>query len=272
MTETIQGNREAPLLQIDSVVLRIGNREILSGVSAEIPHGAVVGLIGANGSGKSSLLNVVSGYYRMSSGRVALGDEDISSLSSFAIGRLGVGRSFQTMTGIERLTVREYVQLGADLLVEPKRRGLSRFIPITAGEWRSRALAADLVDRCGLAAAADTPLGLCPYGLRKIADVARVFAAAPRVVLLDEPTSGVGRASAARIGDLCRELVAAGDCGVLVVDHDMRFIDRCCDLAVALAGGTVIAAGTPGEVMRQDSVRDTLLGRGAPADSDAMSA
>lgn len=249
-----------PKLRVAGVSLSLGGRQILRDVCLDARPGEIVGLIGANGSGKSSLLNVISGYYVANSGSVDLDGRSVVGLSPSAVAARGIGRSFQSMSGVERLTVREYVQIGADRRVPGRRWLPSGFVPRRADERRARQRAEQLIGDAGLAELAARPIGACAHGMRKVADVLRVFAGDPEVVLLDEPTSGVGRQESARVQALCVAYAAERGGVVVVVDHDMRFISDSCRSVVALLSGRVVADGAPAEVFADPQVVASLLG------------
>lgn len=224
--------------------------------------GEIVGLVGSNGSGKSSLLNVLSGYYRSSKGTIALRGEDVTGLRPIQMTRRGIGRSFQSVGSFRELSVLEFVLVGREptwgshpiLDVFGVRAARRKSV-----EHRDRAM--DALRQVGLSASADARLDRCPYGVRKIADVVRAAVAGAQVLLMDEPTSGVGALGAESMGDLCRWFMdSAGGEAVLMVDHDVGFVRALCPRIVALSEGRVIADGLSADVLSQPEVVRTFLG------------
>jgi ABC-type branched-subunit amino acid transport system ATPase component len=251
-----------PALRVSDVSVAIGDRKILHEISFETVPGELVGLVGSNGSGKSSLLNVLSGYYQASHGVISFGGTDITGLRPSQISRLGLGRSFQSVGSFRELTVFEYVLVGR----EPSWH--SGLLADVVGSRRARKagrehgdLARDAIDQVGLAPSADRRLMDCPYGVRKIADVIRAAIAGATVLLMDEPTSGVGGAGADSMRNLCRWFMGeAGGEGIVMVDHDVGFVRSLCPRIIALSSGRVIADGPADDVLAHDEVIRTFLG------------
>lgn len=248
-------------LRVEGVGLRIGAVRILTQVSLDVAAGSVVGLIGSNGSGKSSLLNVVSRYYHAQQGRTFVAEVDTSRLSPTRVARLGVGRSFQSVGRMEALTVREYLTLG---LEAQWTSGLSRSLfGLPGSRSRERAAAetaSDWARQGGIENFLEVPMRQCPYGVRKLADVLRAVIAGPRLALLDEPTSGVASEDRALIAEIIRRTQRGSSRGVLVVDHDIDFVAGISDELIALSAGEVISRGTPAEVIADDEVVRTFVG------------
>lgn len=249
-------------LRLADVSLTIGGRTILSTVSIAIAKGELLGLVGANGSGKSSLLNVLCGYYRSSSGTITLQGNDVTGFRPSQIARLGVGRSFQSVGSFRDLTVLEFVMAGR----EPSWN--SPLIGDILGSRRARrtdrlnaSRAQEALEQVGIASSARNRLSDCPYGVRKIADVVRAAIAGATVLLMDEPTSGVGAMAAESMADLCRWFMdVAGGHAIVMVDHDVSFVRSLCPRIVALSDGQVIADGRADDVLADPEVMRTFLG------------
>jgi branched-chain amino acid transport system ATP-binding protein len=249
-------------LRLANVSVSIGDRTILRDISFETTPGELVGLVGSNGSGKSSLLNVLSGYYRASSGSVSFGGRDITGMRPSQISRLGLGRSFQSVGTFRELSVFEYVLVGrepswnAGMLGDVLGLRRARRIGRKHGE-----LARETIHQVGIGSDADRRLMDCPYGVRKIADVVRAAIAGATVLLMDEPTSGVGGIGAQSMRDLCHWFMnEAGGQGIVMVDHDVGFVRSLCPRIIALSSGGVIADGPADEVLAEDEVIRTFLG------------
>ncbi|MGE0841579.1 ABC transporter ATP-binding protein [Pseudonocardia sp.] len=249
------------LLDVRDVTVRFGDLTVLDNVRMEVGLGEIVGLIGSNGSGKSSLLNVASGYYQPSEGEALISGMSTSHLSPEGVARLGVGRSFQNIGSLQELTAGEYMMLGleTDWAV-----GLAPALLSLRSSRRAERAAREIVrgwaERAGVVDYVGVPLKHCPYGVRKIADIVRAVIAGPTLLLLDEPTSGVASGDRAMIADLIRMLVEGSDRSIVVVDHDVEFVSSLATSMVALAAGRVIARGATTEVLADRAVVDTFIG------------
>lgn len=264
VTGTVEGadvQDSAVLLDVCDVTVRFGDLTVLDAVRMQVGLGEIVGLIGSNGSGKSSLLNVASGYYQPSEGEATITGISISALSPEGVARLGVGRSFQNIGSLQELTTGEYMMLGleTDWAV-----GLAPALLSLRSSRRAEQAARETVrgwaERAGVADYLGVPLKHCPYGVRKIADIVRAVIAGPTLLLLDEPTSGVASGDRAMIADLIRTLVEGTNRSVVVVDHDVEFVSSLAGSMVALAAGRVIARGPTAEVLADRAVVDTFIG------------
>lgn len=245
-------------LDIDRVSVDFGGVKALSEVSFDVPGGQVCGVIGPNGAGKTTLFDVVSGLRRPTTGRVSLAGEDVTRVAPVRRARSGLRRTFQRTQVFGRLTVADNVLaaldwhgggggLAADLVALPGRRRRER-------ERRERA--AEVLELCGLTALRDAYAAALPVGQRRLVELARALADRPRLLLLDEPTSGLDADQTVRL----REVIAALDTTVLLVEHDMAFVMQTCDRLVVLDLGKVIASGTPEEIRQNPIVRAAYLG------------
>jgi branched-chain amino acid transport system ATP-binding protein len=205
---------------------------------------AVVSLIGANGAGKTTFLNIVTGYLAPDRGRVTFHDRALVGLTPRAITRLGVSRSFQIPQLFQSLSVRE------NLLVA---EGI-------AGAVNE---ADAMIERFALGAYADHQAGSLPEGIRKLLDVAMALVGKPKLLLLDEPTSGVAADEKFGIMDLVMDASRTAGVVILFVEHDMDIVARYANRVVAFYEGRVIADGAPGEVLRAPEVRRYVIGEEA---------
>ncbi|MER6944645.1 ABC transporter ATP-binding protein [Nonomuraea sp. NPDC000554] len=246
------------MLAVQGVSVAFGGVRALDEVSFEVPEGQVCGVIGPNGAGKTTLFDVLSGLRRPSAGRVRVAGEDLTSVSPVKRARAGLRRTFQRTQVFGRLSVADNVLaaldwhgggggLLADLAGWPVRRRLER-------ERRERA--EEVLELCGLAGVRDAYAAALPVGQRRLVELARALADRPVLLLLDEPTSGLDADQTARL----RQVVAALDTTVLLVEHDMGFVMDTCDRLVVLDLGKVIATGTPAEIRDDPVVRAAYLG------------
>jgi branched-chain amino acid transport system ATP-binding protein len=208
---------------------------------------SVVSLIGANGAGKTTFLNMVTGYLRPDRGRIRFDGQDIIGRSSREITGLGLSRSFQIPQLFESLSVRENLRVAEG---------------IVRAERVDEATDA-LLERFGLAHYAARPAGLLPEGIRKLLDVAMALVSKPKLLLLDEPTSGVAADEKFGIMDLVMSAVRGEGVTALFVEHDMDIVSRYAGRVVAFYDGRVIADGAPAQVLEAEAVRRYVIGEEA---------
>ena len=237
-----------PLLQISEVTVRFGGLRALDSVSLAAEEGIVTGLIGPNGAGKTTLFNVVTGLQAPSSGRVVLDGRDLTDLPVHRRARLGMARTFQRLEIFGSLTVRENVLAAVDI-----RRLWSR--DRVDGQKDADAV----IELVGLSEHAGQPANTLPTGLARLTELARALASKPRLLLLDEPGSGLDTAESDNFGRLLGRL-AADRLGVLLVEHDMDLIMDVCSWIHVLDFGVHLMSGTPDEVRSDPRVQEAYLG------------
>ena len=238
-----------PLLDVRDVTVRFGGSLALNEVSITAEAGAVTGLIGPNGAGKTTMFNVISGLQSVSSGRVLLGDRDLTRLSPTKRARQGMGRTFQRLELFTMLSVRDNIRVAADI-----HRGWSssKVDPATKVE--------ELIERVGLTEVADLRVTAVPTGQARLVELARALACDPSLLLLDEPAAGQNASETERFAELLRELAASG-MAVVLVEHDVQLVVGVCDTIHVLDFGRLLAVGTPTEIQTNDAVREAYLGR-----------
>ena len=234
-------------LDASDITVRFGGFTALEGAGIRVRPGEIVGLIGPNGAGKTTLFNVITGLVDEQSGRVTLGDVDLTEATPVQVARAGLARTFQNLRLFRNLSVRENVELAA--LVARRHRPHR---PITDVEA--------LLEDAGLAAFADRSAGTLDYGNQRRLELARAAALAPEFLLLDEPTSGMDDAESLAMVERVRAAAVRIRAGVLVIDHDLGFITRISDHIVVLAEGQVLAEGTPAEIRANPLVAAAYLG------------
>lgn len=256
------GPGSAAVLRAAHVGVRFGGITALDDVSVEVRPGEVCGLIGPNGAGKTTLFDVLSGIRRPDSGVVEFGGEDVSARGPVWRARHGMRRTFQRQQLFGRLTVLDNLivaeewrggggGIAADLLALPSRRRRER---------ERRARAEEILDLCGLADLRDVHAGTLPVGQARMVELARAVVDTPRVLLLDEPASGMSQTESRWLGEVVRRLVEHEHCAVLLVEHDVAFVMGLASRVVVLNLGSVLAEGTPAEVRANQAVRDAYLG------------
>jgi len=246
-------------LSVREVTVRFGGVTALDGVSLTAAPRQVTGIIGPNGAGKTTLLNVACGFVRPQAGHLLFDGTDLARLRPHRLGALGIARTLQGLGLFARLTVLENVMVGAT------RHARAGFWPALFGlpwsdadERRLRGRARQALDRVGAADLADRLPGELPYGVRKRVAFARALAATPRLLLLDEPASGLSEGELAELGALISDVAA--DACVVLVEHRIDLMMTACDTIFVLDFGKVIATGPPGEVLTDPAVTTAYLG------------
>jgi ABC-type branched-subunit amino acid transport system ATPase component len=262
VTAVADPDRESRALDVSGVSVRFGGLRALDDVSVSVPAGGVVGLIGPNGAGKTTLFNCVSGVVAPSAGRVLLFGQDVTTWPVHRRARLGVGRTFQRLELFASLTVTENLVVATESHL---RRGgvFADLLSLPASvETREAAeqRAADVLAMVGLAEYAGARAGELPLGLSRLAELGRALCTEPRLLLLDEPSSGLRRDESQRLSDLLRRLRDDRGVSLLVVEHDMEFVLGLCERVFVLDFGRLLAEGTPAEIRADPTVQAAYLG------------
>jgi len=241
-----------PLLIVDGAIKRFGGVRALDGCSFTVERGTVTALIGPNGSGKTTVFNIIDGTLAADEGTVVMSGERIDRLPRWARVFRGIGRTHQTTRLFPALTVREN-------LVAPLRefRWARLASPSMSGAERRRAEAA--VSLVGLEAYLDTPARELSYGQQKLTELAQILVLDPDLVMLDEPAGGINPAIIAQMERIIRALRDAGKT-VLIVEHNMPFVLGCSDRVHVMAQGQLLASGTPDEIRANPVVLEAYLG------------
>jgi branched-chain amino acid transport system ATP-binding protein len=250
------------ILSLDGISVRFGGIAALSGVSLDAKAGEVLGIIGPNGAGKTTLFDVVSGVRAPNEGRVFLDGNDVTRKSAVQRARRGLRRTFQRVQTFGWLTVEDNVLAAtewhgggggflADLVMFPTRRSRER-------DRRRRT--AEVIERCGLTPVRKELAGSLPIGVARMVEFARAIVDVPKLLLLDEPASGLDEMEAERLGEQIEVVRDETGCAVLLVEHNAGFVMEHSDRVVVLDLGTVLASGLPDEIQNNQRVRDAYLG------------
>ena len=242
------GEKGDELLEVLGVSVSFGGVRALDDVELHAPAGTITGLIGPNGAGKTTLFNVITGLEKPRSGRVRFVGDDVTSSSSYRRARLGMARTFQRLEVFGSLTVGENILAAAQF-----RRSWARDGSDPA------AVAASIIDRIGLADVATSRVDALPTGMARLVELGRALAAQPRLLLLDEPGSGLNPEETVALGDLLVSLAADG-VAVLLVEHDVDLVMRVCEQIFVLDFGRIIASGPPSTIQRDKAVQAAYLG------------
>jgi branched-chain amino acid transport system ATP-binding protein len=248
-------------LAVEGLTLRFGGLTAVDDVSFEVERGEVFTVIGPNGAGKTSIFNVISHFYAPSSGRLYFEGRDFTDVAAHEVTLLGIARTFQNIELFENATVLDNLLVGRhrhrttwmleDLLFLPR---------VRRAEHAHRRRVEEIIDFLDLQRYREQLVGSLPYGARKICELGRALATEPKLLLLDEPSSGLNVEEtddmAFWVQDIRRELGIT----VLMVEHDMSLVNRVSDRVLALNYGRVLALGTPEEIQRNPDVLTAYLG------------
>jgi ABC-type branched-subunit amino acid transport system ATPase component len=241
------------------LTVEFGGLVAVDSVDFRAMPGEVVGLIGNNGAGKSTLLNAIGGYVP-STGSVRLLGREVSGKRANKRAALGLGRTFQNAILFPELTVRETVELALEARHRTSFWVSLAWLPSISGERKKHAEASELIDFLGLGRYADRYIAELSTGTRRIVELTAVLAVAPRVICLDEPTSGVAQREAEAFGPLILRLQQELDATLIVVEHDLPLILSISNRIYCLEAGQVIAEGDPEEVRGNPRVIASYLG------------
>jgi len=252
------------LLAVDGVSVHFGGIVALDRVSFDIAPGQIAGLIGPNGAGKTTLFNCLSRLYACESGQILFDGHLLLAIPRHRIAAAGIGRTFQNLALFRTMTVQDNVILGRHCRTRSGFLSNALRLPRVAREERaSDEKACELVAFLGLEAAADKRVSDLPFGMQKRVELARALASEPKLLLLDEPASGLNHVEVDALGKLIRYIRDRLGVTVLLVEHHMGLVMSVSDKVVALNFGRKIAEGTPAEVQRHPEVVQAYLGNSA---------
>jgi branched-chain amino acid transport system ATP-binding protein len=256
-----RGERREQLLSLEDVSVSFGGVQALRGATLQVGAEEIVGIIGPNGAGKTTLFDIISGFLRPDTGAVLLGGADVTKLGPDARAKLGLGRSFQSARLFPSLTVRENIAVAMERVVKVKN-------PLLTATWSPRVRRNErligrrvdgLIDILGLGAYADKFVNELSTGTRRSVDIACIMASAPKMLLLDEPSSGLAQAETEAMGPVLERVARDAGCGMLVIEHDIGLVSSISHRLYAMELGAVVASGTPDEVVRDPRVVSSYL-------------
>ncbi len=249
------------MLAIDGITLSFGGNKALDSVSFAVEAGETLALIGPNGAGKSTVFNVVSRYYRPSAGSVRYGGQDLLALEAHQIAALGIARTFQNIELFENATVLQNLLVGRHARTPSNWAREFLFAGSTrAGERMARRKVEEVLDLLDLQHLRDEVVRDLPYGARKNVELARAVCAEPKLLLLDEPASGLNPEEVADMAFWLQDIREELGITILMVEHNMGLVARLATRCIALAAGRVMAEGSVAEVQANRDVQKAYLG------------
>lgn len=244
-----------PIIETRNLHKTFGAVTAAADVSVIVREGEVLGIIGANGAGKTTFVNMVTGYLKPARGQVIYRNRDITPLPPREVTRLGICRSFQIAQLFPDLTVIENALIALGIAAS---RRPAYWRPLRSGERIAKA--EEILAAFGLRAERDRPAAVLPQGMRKLLDIAMAVVANPAVLLLDEPTSGISADEKFGIMDTIMAALKAAQVTVLFVEHDMEVVERYSRRVLAFYEGRIIGDGPPAEVLASEEVRRYVVG------------
>jgi len=243
------------MLEVSGLVVSIDRHRILNGLDLRVGAGETVGLIGPNGSGKTTLFNALNGFHQPRSGSIRFRGEDVTRAAPFERARRGLGRVFQNSGVFREMTVLENMVTG----LESHRSIWPTFLPWSRQHRQDRERAGELLSEVGLAGKAGDKAGSLSGGQLRLLEIQRTLAFGAELLLLDEPTAGVSPRMKVDVANLILKVKGLGRT-VLVIEHDLNFIEKFCDRILVLDGGRVILDGSPEEVRKSALLQEIYFG------------
>jgi ABC-type branched-subunit amino acid transport system ATPase component len=230
-------------------------------MSLDVREGEILGLVGPNGCGKTTLLNCINRVYRAEQGSIRLFGQAIDTKRADQVAEMGVARTFQATTAFRDISVLDLVLIGRHVRISSGFWASLVGVPrLTGSERLQRARALEFIEFVGLRDVAGHDVGALSYATAKLADLARALAAEPRVLLLDEPASGLSRSARHWMAELLPRIRNELGMTVVIIEHDMALVNRVCDRVVVMKAGTRFADGPPHVVLADPAVVGSLMG------------
>jgi branched-chain amino acid transport system ATP-binding protein len=252
----------SPLLRVDGLSVRFGGVKAVSDLAFEVRRGEVFTVIGPNGAGKTTVLNLLSRICEPASGSVAFDGRDLLAVPPHGLAALGIARTFQNIELFENATVLHNLLIGWHVQRATRLWQELLFLPaVRRAERTARECVEQVIDLLDLQHHRDTLVGQLPYGVRKIVELGRALAMRPKLLLLDEPSSGLNVEETSDMAFWIEDIRDDLGMTVVMVEHDMSLVSRVSDRVLAMNQGEAIAVGTPEEVQAHPAVIEAYLGK-----------
>ncbi|MCE2390771.1 MAG: ABC transporter ATP-binding protein [Proteobacteria bacterium] len=254
-------SRDVPLFEATGLSVRFGGVRALRDVSFAVRAGEVFSIVGPNGAGKTTLFNLISRFYDAESGSMRFAGRELNAVPAHRIAALGIARTFQNTELFERETVLANLLIARHVHRRTRLLGDLLFLPaVRRQELAFRAKVEDVIDLMDLQRYRDQVVGNLPYGARKMVEIARALCLEPKLLLLDEPSSGLNPEETEDLSFWIEDIVADLGITVAMVEHDLNLVATVSDRVLALADGAVLASGSPEEVRNHPEVLRAYLG------------
>ena len=254
----------APLFSATDLAVHFGGVRAVDGVSFEVRPGEVFTIIGPNGAGKTTVFNLISRIYEPTAGAIVFDGRDITRVAPHRVAALGIARTFQNIELFEHATVLQNLLIGAHVHRKTNLAAEMLFLPsVRRAEIALREDVERVIDFLDLQAHRDSLVAGLPYGARKVVELARALAMRPKLLLLDEPSSGLNVEETGDMAFWIQDIKNDLGITVIMVEHDMTLVGRVSDRVLAMSQGRMLAMGTPAEVQAHPAVIEAYLGRAA---------
>lgn len=248
--------------KVEGITKRFGGLTAVDNITFEVDQGEIFTIIGPNGSGKSTMFNLISLIYPLSSGRIVLGDQDISAMAPHRVGALGIGRTFQNIELFEHATVLQNLLVGCHTHTRASLLSEMLYLPrLQRAEVALRRRVEEIIDFLNLQSVRDSLVDGLPYGVRKVVELGRALCLRPKLLLLDEPSSGLNVEETDDMAFWIQDIRDDLGVTVLLVEHDMGLVSRVSDRVLAVNEGRLLALGTPAKVQSHPAVMTAYLGK-----------
>ena len=249
------------LFEVKNITVAFGGVKALNDVSFGVDKGEIFTIIGPNGAGKSTLFNVISRIYEPSKGEIYFENQNISKTKPHNISKLGIARTFQNLELFENATVLQNLLLGRHIYKRTNILSEVFFTPSARKqEHEYRLKVEEVIDFLDLQHYRDTLINGLPYGVRKNVELARALCTDPKLLLLDEPSSGLTNEETIDLGFWIKDIQSLLGITIIMIEHDMSFVNKVSDRILALNYGKILASGLPEEIKNNDDVKQAYMG------------
>jgi branched-chain amino acid transport system ATP-binding protein len=257
--------RAQALFEADNISIAFGGIKAVDGVTFNVAEGEIFAIVGPNGAGKSTIFNLISRIYEPTGGTLRFQGQDITNVAPHTIARRGIARTFQNIELFEHATVLDNLLIGRHCRAQPNILAEMLFTPsVRRQELAHREAVEEVIDFLDLANYRDQRISGLPYGVRKVVELARALCAKPKLLLLDEPASGLNTEETEEVAFWIDDIKNDLGVTVIMIEHDMSLVSAVSDRVLALNNGRTLALGTPSQVQSDPAVIEAYLGGEAP--------
>lgn len=260
------GRAGETIVRCENIERSFGGLKALKGVGLHVSEGEIFGLVGPNGSGKTTMVNVMTGFYTPNAGRVTLFGEDVTGMKPYRIAERGVARTFQNLALFKGMSVLDNILLGRHTHMRPGAlASLFYWVWAQREELANRRVVEEIIEFMQLEDIRDEPVEVIPIGLQKRVELARALAAEPRFLILDEPMAGMNQEEKEYIARFILDARDERNVSILIIEHHMDVVTAICDRVIVLSYGEIIAEGEPRKAIADPAVVKAYLGERAAA-------